>query len=138
MAALDPKLTLNDDPFNDLPWTDLGPMITRMVVQTAIWLAAMAAILFLAAGDWGWPQGWAFLGEVAVSTFAVNLWPARHDPALLASRLSAPVQRDQRPWDRTFMLVGLLGFIGWYCVPWTLVASGGRAFHFGRRQSGLS
>jgi uncharacterized membrane protein YgdD (TMEM256/DUF423 family) len=74
---------------------------------------AVAAILFLAAGDWGWPQGWVFLGEVAVSTFAVNLWLARHDPALLASRLSAPVQRDQRPWDRTFMLAGLLVFVGW-------------------------
>jgi hypothetical protein len=53
-------------------------MITRMVVQTAIWVAAMAAILFLAAGDWGWPQGWVFLGEVAVSTFAVNFRLARH------------------------------------------------------------
>jgi protein-S-isoprenylcysteine O-methyltransferase Ste14 len=88
-------------------------MITRMVVQTAIWLAAMAAILFLAAGDWGWPQGWVFLGQVGVSSFAVNFWLARHDPALLASRLSAPVQRDQRPWDRPFMLVALLAFIGW-------------------------
>ena len=54
-----------------------------------------------------------FLGEVGVSSFAVNFWLARHDPALLASRLSAPVQRDQRPWDRTFMLVALLAFIGW-------------------------
>jgi protein-S-isoprenylcysteine O-methyltransferase Ste14 len=112
-SAFDPKVTLDDDAFNDRPWTDHSPMITRMVVQTAIWLAAMAAILLLAAGDWGWPQGWVFLGEVAVSTFAVNLWLARHDPALLASRLSVPVQRDQRPWDRTFMLVGLLVFINW-------------------------
>ena len=47
-------------------------MITRMVVQTTIWLTAMGAILFLAAGDWGWPQGWAFLGEIAISTFAVS------------------------------------------------------------------
>ena len=83
-------------------------MITRLVVQLAISLAAIAATLFLAAGDWGWPQGWVFLGEVAVSTFAVNLWLARHDPALLASRLSAPMQRDQQPWDRTFMVLGLI------------------------------
>jgi protein-S-isoprenylcysteine O-methyltransferase Ste14 len=103
----------DDDAFNDRPWTYCGPMITRMVVLTAIWLAAMAAILFLAAGDWGWPQGWVFLGEVGVSSFAVNFWLARHDPALLASRLSAPVQRDQRRWDRIFMLVALLAFIGW-------------------------
>jgi protein-S-isoprenylcysteine O-methyltransferase Ste14 len=92
---------------------DRNPMIARMVVQTAISLVAMAAILFLAAGGWGWPQGWVFVGEVAVSTFAVNLWLARHDPALLASRLSAPFQRDQRPWDRTFMPAALLVFVGW-------------------------
>jgi hypothetical protein len=47
--------TLDNDAFNDLPWRDRRPMITRMVVQTAISLAVMAAILFLAAGDWGWP-----------------------------------------------------------------------------------
>ncbi len=88
-------------------------MITRMVIQTAVSLVVMAAILFLASGDWGWPQGWVFLGEIALSTFAVNLWLVRHDPALLASRLSAPVQRDQRPWDRIFMLVGLLVFVSW-------------------------
>jgi hypothetical protein len=32
-------------------------MITRMLVQTTLWLAAMGAILFLAAGDWRWLQG---------------------------------------------------------------------------------
>jgi hypothetical protein len=31
-------------------------MITRMVVLMALWLAAMAAILFLAAGDWAGRQ----------------------------------------------------------------------------------
>jgi len=88
-------------------------MIARMVVQTAIGLAGMGAILFLAAGDWDWPQGWAFLGEVGVSTFALNFWLARHDPALLATRLSSPVQRDQRPWDRVFLGVGALVFVAW-------------------------
>ncbi len=88
-------------------------MMRRLLVLTAGWLAAMAAILSLAAGDWGWPQVWAFLGEVAVSTVMVNLWLARHDPALLELRLSSPVQGDQRPWDRIFMLVALLVFTGW-------------------------
>jgi len=112
------------------------PMIMRMVVLTAIWLAGMAAILFLAAGDWGWPQGWVFLGELAVSTLAVNLWLTWHDPALLASRLSAPVQSDQQPWDRTFMLVGLLVFVGWLVLcaldarrfGWSRVPRGMQAF----------
>jgi protein-S-isoprenylcysteine O-methyltransferase Ste14 len=37
----------------------------------------------------------------------------RHDPALLESRLSAPVRRDQMPWDRIFMLTVAPVFIGW-------------------------
>jgi protein-S-isoprenylcysteine O-methyltransferase Ste14 len=88
-------------------------MITRMVVQTTIGLMAMGAILFLAAGDWGWRQGWAYLGEIAISTFALNFWLVRNDPALLATRLSAPVQRDQQPWDRIFLAAGALVFVSW-------------------------
>ena len=91
-------------------------MITRMVVQTTTWLAAMGVILFAAAGDRGWPQGWIFLGEIAISSFAVSFWLARHDPALLASRLSAPMQRDQRPWDRVFMVAALSVFMGWLAL----------------------
>jgi protein-S-isoprenylcysteine O-methyltransferase Ste14 len=88
-------------------------MIKRLVVQTVLSLAAMAAILFVAAGDWRWPQGWVFLGEIAVSTAAVNVWLVRHDPALLESRLSSPMRNDQRPWDRIFMIVGLFVFVSW-------------------------
>ncbi|MGI8570535.1 MAG: hypothetical protein ACR2KT_16535 [Methylocella sp.] len=45
-------------------------MITRMVVQTTLWLAAMGAIQFLAAERW--PQGWVFLGELGLCGFAVS------------------------------------------------------------------
>ena len=88
-------------------------MIARTAIKATTWLAAMGAILFVAAGDWGWPQGWAFLVEIAISSFAVSLWLARHDPALLEARLSAPVQPDQRPWDRIFMAAGALVFVSW-------------------------
>jgi hypothetical protein len=48
-------------------------MVTRMVVQTTLWLTAMGAILFLAAGDWRWPliEGYPVSGihlEMHVST----------------------------------------------------------------------
>ena len=88
-------------------------MIARLVIQTTVWLVAMAALLFLAAGDWDWPQGWVFLCEIALSSFAVSFWLARHDPALLATRLSSPVQPDQQPWDRIFMAVGAIVFVAW-------------------------
>lgn len=110
-------------------------MVTRMVVQTTLWLAAMGAILFVAAGDWGWPPAWVFLAELGVTSFAVNLWLLRHDPALLESRLSAPVRRDQMPWDRFFILAMIVVFIGWMVLigldarrfGWSHVPLGGQA-----------
>lgn len=107
---------------------DREVLIGRMVLVTTAWLIALGVILFLAAGDWGWPQGWAFLVEIGVSTFAVNFGLARHDPALLATRLSAPVQRDQRPWDRMFMAVALIVFVGWL----VLCAIDARRFEWSR------
>ncbi|HJS84494.1 MAG TPA: isoprenylcysteine carboxylmethyltransferase family protein [Acetobacteraceae bacterium] len=88
----------------------------RLVVQTLLWLAAMGAILFLGAGEWRWPQGWIYLAEVGISAFAVSVWLLRHDPALLASRLSAPVRRDQKPWDRLFMAAILAAFVAWMAL----------------------
>jgi protein-S-isoprenylcysteine O-methyltransferase Ste14 len=88
-------------------------MIARMVIQTTIMLAVLGTVLFLAAGDWRWPQGWAFIAEVALTSFAVNLWLLRHDPALLATRLSGPVQPGQKPWDRLFMVAALPLFVAW-------------------------
>ena len=91
-------------------------MLTRMVVQTLLSLAATGAILFLAAGGWRWPQGWVFLVEFGISSGAVSIWLLRHDPALLASRLSAPLQRDQKPWDRIFMIGVFVAFVAWMAI----------------------
>lgn len=88
-------------------------MISRIVVQTTAWLAGMGAILFLAAGDWRWFEAWIYLAELALLSFAVSCWLLVHDPALLASRLTAPVRRDQMPWDRVFMVVVMNVFLAW-------------------------
>jgi protein-S-isoprenylcysteine O-methyltransferase Ste14 len=88
-------------------------LTTRMIVHTALWLLAMQALLLLAGGDWRWPQAWVFLAESAVSTFAVSFWLLRHDPALLASRMSFRVRPDQKPWDRIFLLSAIPVFVGW-------------------------
>jgi protein-S-isoprenylcysteine O-methyltransferase Ste14 len=88
-------------------------MLRRVIVQTTLWLTVMGVILFAAAGDVAWPQGWIFLAEIALCSFAVSFWLLRHDPVLLASRLSSPVQRDQLPWDRMFMRAVVVVFVGW-------------------------
>ena len=91
-------------------------MIARLFVQPVGWLAALGTTLLLAAGDWRWPQAWAFLVELGVGSLVVSLWLPRHDLALVATRLSAPVQRSQPLWDRVFMVAFIVAFFGWLAL----------------------
>ena len=91
------------------------PTITRSLVQNTFWLLMMAAVLFTSAGDRNWPQAWVFLVESAISAFAISTWLARHDPALLRSRLSG-FHADQNPWDRLFMVGAFTAFIPWLAL----------------------
>jgi protein-S-isoprenylcysteine O-methyltransferase Ste14 len=91
-------------------------MITRLIVQTTGWLAAMAALLFVPAGRLGWPGAWLFLIEMAVMGFGLGLWLAWHDPALLAERLSLPIQRGQKRWDKVFLAAVMALFVLWLVV----------------------
>ena len=81
-----------------------------LFVRSFVWLGLMAVVLFAAAGDRAWPQGWAFVAIFVLGSIGFSLWLMRRDPALLASRLE-PLQKGQAAWDRIF----LLGFIGiWF------------------------
>ncbi|OYV26645.1 MAG: hypothetical protein B7X08_01185 [Acidocella sp. 20-63-7] len=92
---------------------DVDRLAWRMVVQTSSWLVILAALLFLAAGTWRWPQAWFFLAEVAFASFALGYWLARHDPALLASRLSMPTHLGPQLWDRVFVVCAGLTYLVW-------------------------
>ena len=76
----------------------------------------MGLLLFLAAGNWWWAQGWAFLVIFTVGSLAFGVWLLRRDPALLASRLGPLVQRGQPTWDRIFLLAFILVWCGWLVV----------------------
>ncbi len=91
-------------------------MIRRVVVQTTLTVAVMGAILFGAAGQWRWPQAWAWLAVLALSGLAISFWLLVHDPKLLESRLSLLWQRDQVRWDRFFMLAIVIVFVGWLAL----------------------
>ena len=91
-------------------------IVLRLFIQTVLWLAVMALVLFLAAGNPAWPAAWAFLVEMGVLGGAVGLWLAWRDPALLAERLNWRVQTAQAPWDRRFMIGVGVGFIVWLAL----------------------
>jgi protein-S-isoprenylcysteine O-methyltransferase Ste14 len=91
----------------------LRTLAARLVVQTTIWLGFMALLLLVAANDWRWPQGWAFLAIFGVGSLGFCAWLLRRDPALLASRLGPLVQRGQPMWDRVFLLSFIALWCGW-------------------------
>jgi protein-S-isoprenylcysteine O-methyltransferase Ste14 len=91
-------------------------MLANLVIKTVIWLAFMAALLFVPAGTLAWPPAWLYLIELAASGALISGWLYVHDPALLAQRMASPVQREQAAWDRIFMVCMLLFFCGWLAV----------------------
>jgi protein-S-isoprenylcysteine O-methyltransferase Ste14 len=91
-------------------------LLASLVIKTLIWLAVMAALLFVPAGTIWWPQAWVFLVELAVTGLLISGWLYVHDPALLAQRMASPVQREQPGWDRIFMICVLMFFCAWLTV----------------------
>ncbi len=88
-------------------------MVARLIVQTILWIAFMAALLFIPAGTLRWPGAWVFLAEMGVGGLAIGLWLARHDPSLLAERLAPPLQERQAAWDKLLMPGILVLWCAW-------------------------
>jgi protein-S-isoprenylcysteine O-methyltransferase Ste14 len=101
-------------------------LIIRMMVQTSLSLAAMAAVLLLAAGDWQWPQAWAFLAEMVIASLVLGFWLSRYEPAVVSARPSSPIQKDQRPWGGIHMAIAFAAVIGWLA----LMGLDARRFHW--------
>jgi protein-S-isoprenylcysteine O-methyltransferase Ste14 len=91
-------------------------MLRRVIIQTTIWLAIMAALLFAPAGTLAWPQAWVYIAVMGGGSILVSAWLYVHDPALLRQRMAAPVQRAQPRWDRIFMICLMVYFIAWFAI----------------------
>jgi protein-S-isoprenylcysteine O-methyltransferase Ste14 len=91
-------------------------MLARLIRQTVAFLAVMAALLFVPAGTVDWPAAWVFLGEMGAVSLAVGVWLERHDPALLAERMSGLFHRRQQRADKALMAVFLLLTVAWLPV----------------------
>jgi protein-S-isoprenylcysteine O-methyltransferase Ste14 len=88
-------------------------MVLRLIIQTAVWIAVMGVVLLVPADTLDWPAAWTYLAEIGVLGLGVGLWLARHDPGLLAERLGALFQREQKAWDKIFMGILLLLYCAW-------------------------
>ncbi|WEX77844.1 isoprenylcysteine carboxylmethyltransferase family protein [Sinorhizobium numidicum] len=83
-------------------------MIVRLTVQTVVWFAIIGGLLFASAGTFEWPAAWIYLAMMLALSLITGLLLARHDPALLRERLSAPIQKDQPFSDKVLLSIILL------------------------------
>jgi len=91
-------------------------MIRRLIWQSAVWFACMAALLFIPAGTADWPAAWIYLAEMGLATLVITAWLARYNPALLAERMSPLIQRDQKKWDKLLMIVLIVLWCAWFML----------------------
>ena len=91
-------------------------LITRMLVQTAIWLGLTGALLFISAGTLDWPQAWIYLAELGGLGLASGLALSKSDPDLVRERMKGPVQRDQKSWDKVLISIFFALWMSQYVV----------------------
>lgn len=85
----------------------------RLMFQLVLWVAALGALILWPAGTLAYPAAWILLALFAFGGAAMILWLRRYSPRLLHERMASPWQRDQKPWDRAWILVFILGFLTW-------------------------
>jgi protein-S-isoprenylcysteine O-methyltransferase Ste14 len=70
-------------------------------------------LLFVSAGTIAWLAGWEFMILFFGGALAITLVLARHDPSLLAERMKSPIQREQPLWDKIFLCLMIVLWLGW-------------------------
>jgi protein-S-isoprenylcysteine O-methyltransferase Ste14 len=85
----------------------------KFVLRTTFWLLFIAVLLFASAGTVDWPGAWIYLAFAVAVSVAGGLWLLRRDPGLLAERLGSLFQRDQKGWDKIFMMAMVALWLGW-------------------------
>jgi protein-S-isoprenylcysteine O-methyltransferase Ste14 len=86
------------------------------LVFTGLYLLAWPLLVLWLAGDWRWPEGWAFgLWFIAMCGTSI-IWLYRHDPALLAERYRRPGTGGQGRADQRIVQAIVIGFVAWIVV----------------------
>ena len=96
-------------------------MAISLSMKAWLWLGALAlvlgALIFGAAGDLRFWQGWTFLAVFFGASALVTRYLIANDPALLERRVNGGPTQETEPTQRLIMAVMSLGFVGLMVVP---------------------
>ncbi|MDR3525880.1 MAG: isoprenylcysteine carboxylmethyltransferase family protein [Rhizomicrobium sp.] len=82
-------------------------------LKRIVWLALIAAALFVPAGTLAWPGAWIFLLCFIGGMLLTMAWLKRHDPELFHERVRRFRQSDQPLWDQVLGLGIVVVWYGW-------------------------
>jgi protein-S-isoprenylcysteine O-methyltransferase Ste14 len=88
-------------------------MLLRTAVTAALWIGLMGVCLFAAAGNWLWPQGWAFVAIYFFGSLIFGAYYAKRDPALLKARMEPLDTKGTPLWDRIFLFTFIAIWFLW-------------------------
>ena len=107
---------------------DSLPTVTRIISRLLLVLGVLAALLFIPAGRWDWPQAWVLIIAFGVFLLLYSFWGLYKDPEQLKER--SQVAQNVKSWDKAilaiytallptvFILAGFdAGRFGWSVVP---------------------
>src|SRR5262245_10561357 len=86
---------------------------SQLAVQIVVMALVFGLVLFLPAGTFRWPGAWVFLAMMFGFTIALSIWLLRHDPELLAERMTGIGRADQAKWDKVLLAITAVVFFGW-------------------------
>ena len=96
--------------------TPPDPVPALKLAGSALYIAALPALMLLLAGDARWVEGWLFAVWFIGLYATVITWLYLKDPALLAERFRRPGSGGQSHWDRIWVYLMQLGFIAWIVI----------------------
>jgi protein-S-isoprenylcysteine O-methyltransferase Ste14 len=86
----------------------------KSIIAALITYPLLGAMLFGAAGTVHWLAGWTFFVAFTGACLALTGWLLVRDPALVEERMH--IGKNQKPWDKVFLGLIYVVFVGWYLV----------------------
>lgn len=95
----------------------MSPQYKKTFVSLALLFAAMALVLFAAAGTIRYWQGWVFLAVYFAASIAISVYLIECDPALLARRMRGGPFAEEEPAQKVINAITSLCFIALIALP---------------------